>query len=94
MKRLFIPPVCVFISFLLIVSFYFLLPGYNLILFPFNLAGLLIAFFGFVIMGKARDLFRKHKTTLAIKRSSFLITEGIFSRSRNPMYAGKPTCCH
>lgn len=88
MKKLFIPPVCVLICFLLIVIFYFLLPRYNLIPVPVNLAGIPIAFSGFVIMGKARDLFRKRQTTLAIEKSSFLITEGIFSKTRNPMYAG------
>jgi protein-S-isoprenylcysteine O-methyltransferase Ste14 len=88
MKKLFIPPVCVFICLLLIAAFYFLLPRYNLVPFPVNLAGGPIAFFGFVPMGKARDLFRKHRTTLAIERPSCLVTEGIFSKTRNPMYAG------
>lgn len=88
MKKLLIPPVCVFICLVLISCFYFVLPRYNLIPLPVNLAGILIAFWGFMIMGKARDLFRKHQTTLAIGRSSFLITEGIFSKTRNPMYIG------
>ena len=88
MKKLFIPPVCVFICFLLMSVFYFLLHRYNLVLFPVNLGGVPIAFFGFVSMGKARELFRKHRTTLAIERPSSLITEGIFSKTRNPMYGG------
>ena len=88
MNKLFIPPVFVFISVILIITFYFLLPGLNNIAFPLNFLGLLIAFPGFAIMGKARDLFKKYNTTLAIEESSFLIEEGVFNKSRNPMYAG------
>jgi len=88
MKRLFIPPVFVLFSLLLIVLFYFIIPEYNLIPFPFNLGGILIAFPGFGMMGKSRDLFRKHNTTLSIKKSYCLITEGIFAKTRNPMYLG------
>jgi len=39
-------------------------------------------------MGKARELFKKHETTLKIKTSSSMITEGVFSKTRNPMYVG------
>ncbi len=39
-------------------------------------------------MGKAHDLFKKYKTTLYFNESSHLITDGIFSKSRNPMYIG------
>ncbi len=88
MKKLFIPPVFIFISLCLIVLFYFILPDYNLIPFPYNLLGILIAFSGFVISGKTRDLFDKYKTTLGFDKSTYLITEGVFSRTRNPMYIG------
>ncbi|MFC2151468.1 methyltransferase family protein [Bacteroidota bacterium] len=88
MKKLIIPPVFVLICFLSIVLFYFLIPKYNLIPFPLNFIGLIISFLGFVIIGKSRDLFKKHNTTLDIKKSSHLITEGIFAKTRNPMYIG------
>ena len=88
MKKLLIPPVFVFLSLALIIVFYFVLPKLNFIPFPFNFIGLAIAFTGFVIMGKARDLFKKYKTTLDFETSVHLIDEGIFSKSRNPMYLG------
>jgi protein-S-isoprenylcysteine O-methyltransferase Ste14 len=88
MNRLIIPPVFVLIALVLIVLFYFLFPTYNMIPFPFNLAGILVAFAGITIMGKSRDLFRKYQTTRDFKRSSYLITEGVFARTRNPMYLG------
>jgi protein-S-isoprenylcysteine O-methyltransferase Ste14 len=44
--------------------------------------------YGFAIMSKVRDLFKKHNTTLEIKQSTSIITEGVFAKSRNPMYIG------
>jgi len=88
MKKLFIPPVFVMLCIILIVSFYIVFPGYNFIPFPFNFAGLAISFCGFVIMGKARDLFRKHNTTLGMENASHMICDGVFFRTRNPMYIG------
>ena len=88
MRKLVIPPTFLLISFILIVLFYFLFPEYNLIPFPYNLGGLLIVFLGFSIMGKSRDLFKKHQTTLKYEKSSYLVTEGVFSKTRNPMYVG------
>jgi protein-S-isoprenylcysteine O-methyltransferase Ste14 len=88
MRKLIIPPIFVLISLILIVIFYFVLPEFNWIPFPVNLIGILVSFTGFVIMGKSRDLFKKYKTTLAIKNSTSLIQEGIFLRTRNPMYVG------
>lgn len=52
------------------------------------MVGLLVAFSGFMLMGKARDLFKMHATTLKIEKSSHLIKEGVFSKTRNPMYVG------
>ena len=72
----------------MIILFYFVIPELNIIPFPFNLLGLLVAFGGFVIMGKARDLFKKYNTTLDFETSVHLIDEGVFGKSRNPMYTG------
>ncbi|MDD5571294.1 MAG: isoprenylcysteine carboxylmethyltransferase family protein [Bacteroidales bacterium] len=88
MKNIIIPPVFVFISLFLIVFFYFMIPEYNLIKFPLNLCGIIIAIIGFAIMGTTSSLFRKHNTTLTYKKSSYLITEGVFAKTRNPMYIG------
>lgn len=88
MKKLLIPPVFVLLTLMLIVTFYFSCPSFNVIDFPYNLVGLLSAVYGFAIMSKVRDLFKKHNTTLEIKQSSSMITEGVFAKSRNPMYIG------
>ncbi len=88
MKKLFIPPTLIAYCILLMIAFYFFIPQFNLIKVPYNLVGILIAFSGFVLMGKSRDLFRKHQTTLKIEKSKYLINEGVFSITRNPMYLG------
>ncbi len=88
MKRLIVPPLFVLLSLILIVLFFFLVPRLNIIPFPFNFAGLIISFGGFVLMGKARELFKKHNTNLAIEASSSLVTEGPYTKTRNPMYIG------
>jgi protein-S-isoprenylcysteine O-methyltransferase Ste14 len=88
MKRLIVPPLFVLLSLILIVLPHFLVPAYNIIPFPYNFAGLIICFGGFALMGKARDLFKKHNTNLAIETSSSLVTEGPYTKTRNPMYIG------
>lgn len=89
MEKIIIPPVLVLLSIILIIIFYFIFPaGYDMIPFPYNFGGILISFAGFVIMGKAYDCFKRCKTTLAIQKSTHLINEGIFLKTRNPMYLG------
>ena len=88
MKNLYIPPTLIAYSILFMTILHFYLPQFNLIRFPYNLIGILIAFSGFILMGKSRDLFKKHQTTLKIEKSNHLINEGIFSKTRNPMYMG------
>lgn len=88
MKKLLIPPVFFAISLAAITACYFLFYGLNVIPFPFNLLGILFTFAGFVLAGKVHDLFNKHKTTLGMDKSDHLIDEGIFKRTRNPMYIG------
>ena len=88
MKKIIIPPVFVLISLILIVCFYFFFPQYDVVRFPFNLLGLVVIFSGIVLMGRARDLFKKYSTTLDFEESAAMITEGMYSKSRNPMYIG------
>lgn len=88
MKKLYIPPTLIAYGILIMIALYFFSPRFNLIGFPYNLIGILIALSGFILMGKARDLFKKHQTTLKIEKSNHMIDEGVFSKTRNPMYTG------
>lgn len=88
MKPKVIPPILYVSSLLLIASFYILLEDLNIIPFPFNLTGLVFVFLGFTIMGKAKKLMLKYETTHTFADSTTLVEEGIFSRTRNPIYLG------
>ena len=88
MKKFYTPLSLIVYCIVIMTLLYFFVTKYNKIVFPLNLIGLVIAFAGFFIMEKAHDLFEKHKTTLKIDKSSHLITEGVFSKTRNPMYLG------
>jgi len=85
---LYLPPVFVFTSLFLIVIFYFVIPEFNFIPYPYNLVGIIISIAGFYLMSKAHYLFLKHKTTRMLRESEAIITEGVFSFTRNPMYLG------
>ena len=88
MRKILIPPVLVLLSLILIILFYFLFPDLNLISFPFNLIGLLFIFIGIHISGQAHDLLKKYKTHKTYEKPVKLIDEGIYKRTRNPMYLG------
>ncbi len=88
MKNLNIPPV--YLALLLtsqILAFIFL-PDFNIVKFPYSLSGILFIAAGFMIAGKTRDILAKHKTTHKFDDPVHLVTEGVFSRTRNPMYSG------
>jgi protein-S-isoprenylcysteine O-methyltransferase Ste14 len=88
LKKIFIPPVLLGISLILAIVFHYCLKDFNFIPFPYNLSGILIIIIGFSILGKARTLFSKYKTTFTFEDASFLINEGIFNKTRNPVYLG------
>ena len=83
-----IPPVFLFLSVILIGLFYFIIPEYNIIPFPYNFSGVVLIIAGLVITGRTYEQFRKYKTTFYIGESSYVMTTGIYSYSRNPMYCG------
>ena len=63
--------------------------GKKIIPFPFNLTGLIALGFGIWINLKADRQMSTHQTTVKpFQDSSFLITDGAFAISRNPMYLG------
>lgn len=88
MRKYINPPLFVLLTCFLSALFFFLLPDFNFIPFPYNFAGIIISFAGFVLMGKTHDLFKKYNTPISITKSTYLITEGPFAYSRNPMYLG------
>ena len=89
MKKAFIPPFVMLYCLIGIVAIYFLIPEYKILHFPFNLVGgFFIIMLGFSLAGRARMAFKEHNTTVKFEESSALVTDGIFAKSRNPMYLG------
>lgn len=88
MKKLFIPPVLIAYSAIIMVLLSTFLPQLNLLKFPYNLSGVLIVVAGILYMKKPRDLFKKYNTTLKIEESANLVSEGVYSKTRNPIYLG------
>lgn len=63
-------------------------PAMNWIPFPFTLIGLLILGFGIGFIVGARLSLKAHVTPVTFAPSTCLIIEGLYRRSRNPMYVG------
>ena len=87
-RKVLIPPVLVLLCLVTIIILFFYLPEYNLIPFPFNIAGIIIIYFGFTIMGKAREVFKRCGIPSGFEKSANLVDEGIFAKTRNPLYLG------
>ncbi len=90
-KKLFIPPTCLYFCILLNVILFFIFPGiFNFIFFPYNLFGIIVIITGFILVAHVWFLFKQHETThdFQFEKSTTLINKGFFKLSRNPMYLG------
>jgi protein-S-isoprenylcysteine O-methyltransferase Ste14 len=66
----------------------FLVPQMNWIHFPFALFGVLFLGVGAYLVGGAYRLLTRHATPVTFAPSTCIIQEGLYRRSRNPMYVG------
>jgi protein-S-isoprenylcysteine O-methyltransferase Ste14 len=87
-KRI-LPPTYLFVSILVIVVLHFQCPMLKVIPFPWNLMGVIPVVLGLALNLAADRAFKKHNTTVKpFTESTVLITNGVFSFTRNPMYLG------
>ena len=82
------PPHYFFFCLILSLVLYSMIPQLNLIIFPWNLIGLILIIKGSVFVYLAWALFKKYKTPEDFQKSTRLVKEGLFKYSRNPMYSG------
>ena len=82
------PPVIILIAILFQIALHKLLP-IMIIFEKMDWIGIVMGFLGFFISTGSILLFRINKTTIIpFQDSSFLITNGIYKYTRNPMYLG------
>lgn len=91
MKKIFIPPTCLYFCIILNIILFFIFPDiFYLIVFPYNLLGIIIIIAGFVLVSNTWFLFKQHNTAhdFQFDKCTTIIKNGIFRFSRNPMYLG------
>ena len=88
-KKPVFPPTYLLVSIILMLALHFLFPGALVIPAPWNLLGLIPVGLALWIEFNADGEFHRAKTTVnPCEESSALVTGGVFSITRNPMYLG------
>jgi len=88
-KKPVFPPTYLLVSIILMLALHFLFPGALVIPAPWNLLGLIPVGLALWIEFNADGEFHRAKTTVnPYEESSALVTGGVFSITRNPMYLG------
>ena len=88
LKNLAFPPFYFFANIVIMILCYFVIPTYNLDLFPLNLTGVIILIFGAFLIIRYTIVFNRAGTTLQNERPSSFVKNGFYKYSRNPMYLG------
>ena len=84
-----LPPILVLILLVAMGALHVLLPGRELIAFPYTLIGAVVAALGFVLTLSGARLFARVGTNIrTFNEPGVLVTGGLFRWSRNPMYLG------
>lgn len=88
MKGIKRPPVIGLLLIALAVILHFVFPIARIIAFPYTLAGIVLVVFGFWLAASGKGRFEKEGTAVRFGAPSKLVTDGLYARSRNPMYLG------
>ncbi len=84
-----LPPTYLLIAIVVMVALHFLLPVIRFITLPWNVLGIVLLAVGIVINVMADNAFKRAETTVKpFEESAALITDGVFTISRHPMYLG------
>lgn len=83
------PPVYLFLCIAIMVLVHLFLPGKTVLVFPWNVIGVVPLALGLFLNLIADRSFRKHETAVRpLNNTTALITTGVFRVSRHPMYLG------
>ena len=89
MSRLNIPPFYLFLSIIALFVLNYALPGSTLFYPPFNYFGIVIVFLGLALILWHADYFKRYNTPIKpFEQSTYLIKDGLYKYSRNPIYLG------
>jgi protein-S-isoprenylcysteine O-methyltransferase Ste14 len=89
MRRPVLPPTYLYAAIGLMVALHFLLPLATLCPVPWNFLGFIPLLAGVALNIAADRAFKRAQTTVKpYEESQTLVTDGVFARSRNPMYLG------
>jgi protein-S-isoprenylcysteine O-methyltransferase Ste14 len=84
-----LPPTYVLIALVVMLVLHFIFPAIKLISLPLNLLGLIPLILGVALNLIADGAFRRAGTTVKpFQESAALLTDGVYSLSRHPMYFG------
>ena len=84
-----LPPVWFLFSIMLMVGFHWWLPVKQLIEPPVTYGGIVALVIGILMVVACASIFRQKGTTIKpFEESSYLVDEGLFRYSRNPIYLG------
>ncbi len=87
-----LPPVWFFLSIIVMIGLHFWLPVKQLLFPPLTYLGMVAIATGIGMVLFCAYLFRQKDTTIKpFQESSYLVKEGIFNYSRNPIYLGMIT---
>ena len=82
-----LPPVYFLMAIIIMVSLHFFAPITIVVTSPWNLLGVLPAGVALIIMLYAASSFKRAQTTIKpFQESSALVTRGVYTFTRNPMY--------
>lgn len=87
-KIISVPPNYFYACLVLCLPFYFIVKGLKFIPYPYTLTGVVLIILGFYLVIKPWYIFKKHNTPEDFSKSTFLVKEGLYKYSRNPMYIG------
>ena len=84
-----VPPTYLFLSISAMLILHFYLPVYDIIFTPYSYTGIFIMVTGLAIIVWHAGYFKKYDTPIKpFKESTFLIKDGLYRYTRNPIYLG------